>query len=104
MLKTQPGESEQITLPIRPPALEPSDESFLTIRFATASDTPWCEEAIRNRLGATGLPLPRENRQSRLSRLPAVDLVEADGAFTITAGALTAEAFACGGNDFLPAA
>jgi beta-galactosidase len=42
-LKTAPGASEDVTLSIKPPQLQPSQECFLNVRFASAKDTPWAE-------------------------------------------------------------
>jgi beta-galactosidase len=97
VLKAQPGESEQIALPIRPPALEPGDESFLTLRFAAASDTPWCEEGFEIAWEQLALPF-RAKAAKAATRLPAVDLLEADDAFTVTAGALTIKASRAAGT------
>ncbi|MDQ3814105.1 MAG: DUF4981 domain-containing protein [Armatimonadota bacterium] len=42
-LKTAPGETQEVVLPLKPPALQPDQECFLTVRFFTAKATPWVE-------------------------------------------------------------
>ena len=40
-LRTPPGETEDVRLPLRAPALHPGQEAFLNVRFVTAAPTPW---------------------------------------------------------------
>jgi beta-galactosidase len=40
-LDAGPGESQELQLPLRVPALAPGEECFLTVRFESASDLPW---------------------------------------------------------------
>ena len=44
LLKTPPGETETIVLPLKKPAMRPGQECLLTLRFVTASATPWAEK------------------------------------------------------------
>jgi beta-galactosidase len=43
-LRTAAGQSEEVTLGLRPPALKTSAEHFLKVTFALASDTPWARK------------------------------------------------------------
>ncbi len=38
-----PAKEGVLTIPFKMPPLNPGDECFLTVRFAAAKDTPWCE-------------------------------------------------------------
>lgn len=42
-LKIAPGKSQEVSLPLKKPALQPGRECFLTVRFFAAKATPWCE-------------------------------------------------------------
>lgn len=42
-LRTAAGQSEEVTLPLRRPALNPRAEYFLKVSFALAADTPWAK-------------------------------------------------------------
>jgi beta-galactosidase len=42
-LRTAAGQSEELTLPLRRPAVKPGAEYFLKVTFALAADTPWAK-------------------------------------------------------------
>jgi len=42
-LKAGPGKTQDITLPVKEPALKPGEESFLALHFFAAKDLPWCD-------------------------------------------------------------
>lgn len=42
-LKTAPGKSQTVRLPLKKPALQPGQECFLIVRFFAVKATPWCE-------------------------------------------------------------
>jgi len=41
-LKTAPGKSERVRVPIKDPGLAQGEEGFLHVRFASSKETPWC--------------------------------------------------------------
>ncbi len=91
VLKTPPGQSETVSLPIRPPALASGEEAFLTLRFTTASDTPWCEQGFEVAWEQLALPFRAKAPGTRLRQPPAT-LEEKNGVLTVTAGDLVVEA------------
>lgn len=96
VLKTAPGESEILTLPLNEPALAAGDEALLTVRFAAASDTPWCEAGFEIAWDQLALPTktkaPKKLPASAKGSAPRLDLDESAGLFHITAGDLAATA------------
>lgn len=91
VLKTLPGGSEILSLPVRSPALEPGEESFLTLRFSTAANTPWCEEGFEIAWDQFALPFKAKPGKAAKG-FPAVTLEEKAGIFTVTAGDLVVTA------------
>ncbi len=90
-LKTAPGESETLTLPLRQPTLSPGEEAFLTVRFVATSDTPWCEAGFE--IAWDQFPLPAKITPAKKSLSTASPTLDHhDGTFTITAGHLIATA------------
>jgi len=98
-LKTAPGASEVVVLSIRQPALQPGQESHLTLRFTSAADTAWCEAGFeiaweqiplaKRAFGRGARPFAPAGGKS-LPPLPRLD--QRDGTFTITASGLVATA------------
>jgi beta-galactosidase len=41
-LKAAPRRSQEVSLPLRPPPMQPGQECFLTLRFTAAKATAWC--------------------------------------------------------------
>jgi beta-galactosidase len=66
-LKTAPGKTERVRLPIDDPDLEPGQECFLHIRFTATKDTPWCEAG--HEVAWEQFALPVKSRKS-VTRLP----------------------------------
>jgi beta-galactosidase len=71
-LRTGPGKLEDVELPLRPLALQPGEEAWLTVRFEAAADQSWCEKGhevaweqwpIARRAAARRRPGPRGDLQ-----------------------------------------
>lgn len=90
VLKTAPGTSEDVTLAIRPPALSAGQEAHLTIRFAAATDTPWCEAGFEIAWDQLVLPFKGKAVKKSSPALAPATFTQDEGIFTIIAGDLTA--------------
>jgi beta-galactosidase len=55
-LRTAPGETEQVRLPLRKPRLYPGDECFLTVRFVQSTDTRWAPKGHEVAWEQIGIP------------------------------------------------
>jgi len=64
-LTTAPGEREDLTLPLRKPALSPGQECFLTVRFHTARETPWSPRGLEFAWEQMAMPYRAPKRRTR---------------------------------------
>jgi beta-galactosidase len=64
-LRTAPGEREDLTLPLRKPALRPGQECFLTVRFHTARETPWWPRGLELAWEQLAMPYRAPKRRTR---------------------------------------
>ncbi|MFN2208871.1 MAG: glycoside hydrolase family 2 TIM barrel-domain containing protein [Candidatus Promineifilaceae bacterium] len=74
------GQSENITLPLEIPDLQPGVETFFTLRFTTREDTSWC--AAGHEVAAAQFLLPTsetvEAKSPALHDLPPLTLLQED--------------------------
>jgi beta-galactosidase len=89
-LDLAPGQSKALTIPLEIPDPQPGVETFLTLRFRLAGDTPWA--AAGHEIAAAQFPLPSpsavEIESSDLDDLPELTLQQ------------TAETAMISGDDF----
>ncbi|PTY02611.1 beta-galactosidase [Verrucomicrobia bacterium LW23] len=90
-LKTAPGKSEEIEIPIKTPEAEPGLESHLTLRFATAHATPWCDAGHEVAWEQFALPVSDKAARKLIkaakpvrSALPAPVLTHSENEVTVT--------------------
>ena len=89
-LKTLPGKTTKIELPIHPPAVRPGQECFLNIRFFAAKKTAWCEAG--HEVAWEQIKLAEQPADATLVRVPspsiALELAESGGEYLVRGNGL----------------
>jgi beta-galactosidase len=66
VLKTAPGETDALTLPLKTPSMGAGQECFLNVRFVAAKQTFWCE--AEHEVAYEQLPSPFRTKAATKNR------------------------------------